>query len=149
MEQLIEFIGNHPFLFLAFGVVLGLLAWNLFGEQIQGIQSVPPQQATMLINHENGVVLDVREESEFSEGHILNAQHIPLGKLSDKLKQLETYRQKPIIVSCRSGNRSAQACSRLRQNGFEKVYNLKGGIIAWQNASLPLTKETKKKKKSA
>jgi len=99
-----------------------------------------PPQATLLINHENAIVLDVREDKEYAQGHILNSVHIPLSMLSDKIGRLEKYRNRPIIASCMSGNRSGRACSMLKKNGFEKVHNLKGGIIAWQNANLPLTK---------
>lgn len=140
MDQLIEFSGNHPELFIAFFFVLGLLAWGFLSEQISGISSLVPQEAISLINHENAVVLDVREDNEYAQGHILNSIHIPLSTLSGKLGRLEKYRSKPIISSCMSGSRSGRACSILKKNGFENLHNLKGGISAWQNASLPLSK---------
>jgi rhodanese-related sulfurtransferase len=140
MEQFVEFVGNHPFLFLALSIVTTLLFWSLLGERMSGIKSLVPQEATLLINHDNAVVLDVREENEYAQGHILKSVHIPLGSLSDKIKTLEKYRTRPIIASCMSGNRSGRACSLLKKNGFENVHNLKGGIIAWQNANLPLTR---------
>jgi rhodanese-related sulfurtransferase len=140
MEQFVEFVGNHPGLFLALGIVLGLLVWSFLGDQLSGIKPLLPPQATLLINHENAIVLDVREDNEYAQGHILNSVHIPLNMLSEKIGRLEKYRNRPIIASCMSGNRSGRACSVLKKNGFEKVHNLKGGIIAWQNANLPLTK---------
>jgi len=140
MEQLPEFISNHPLLFLALGIVLGLLAWNLLGEQISGIKSLLPQEAIQLINHEDAVILDVRQESEYTQGHILNSIHIPLNMLADKMGRLEKYRHRPIIASCLSGSRSVSACHMLKKNGFEKIHNLKGGMAAWQNASLPMIK---------
>ncbi|MBE9561787.1 MAG: rhodanese-like domain-containing protein [Proteobacteria bacterium] len=140
MEQLIEFSGNHPELFVAFFFILGFLLWGFLAEQISNIASLVPQEAILLINHENAMVLDVREDSEYSQGHILNSIHIPLSTLSGKLGRLEKYRSKPIIASCRSGSRSGRACSILKKNGFENLHNLKGGILAWQNASLPLSK---------
>ncbi len=140
MDQLIEFSGNHPELFMALFFTLGLLFWNLLSEQISGIPSLVPQEAISLINHENAIVLDVREDNEYAKGHILNSIHIPLNTLSSKLGRLEKYRSKPIISSCLSGNRSGKACSILKKNGFENLHNLKGGISAWQNANLPLSK---------
>jgi rhodanese-related sulfurtransferase len=140
MEQLIEFTGNHPILFMAFFFILGLLVWNFLSEQISGIPSLVPQEAILLINHENALVLDVREANEYNQGHILNSIHIPLSALSGKLGRLEKYRTKPIIASCMSGNRSGRAVSILKKNGFENLYNLKGGIVAWQSANLPLSK---------
>jgi len=140
MEQLIEFAGNHPELFMAFFFVLGLLVWNFLSEQISGIASLAPQESILLINHEDAIVIDVREDNEYAQGHILNSIHIPLSTLSGKLARLEKYRSKPIIASCMSGNRSGRACSILKKNGFENLHNLKGGIVAWQNANLPLSK---------
>ncbi|RKZ38932.1 MAG: rhodanese-like domain-containing protein [Gammaproteobacteria bacterium] len=140
MEQLIEFLGNHPGLFLGFSIVMGLLVWNLLSDQISGIKPLLPQEVTLLINHENAIILDVREAKEYAEGHILNSVHIPLSTLSDKMARLEKYRNQPLIASCLSGSRSGNACRMLKKNGFEKVHNLKGGITAWQNANLPLIK---------
>ena len=147
MEQFVEFAGNHSELFLAFSVVLGLLVWNILGEKLTGVVSLLPQEAILLINHENALVLDVREDNEYTQGHILNALHIPVSQLSAKIDKLEKYRNRPIIASCRSGSRSGNACRTLKKNGFERVHNLKGGIMAWENANLPLTKVTNKKSK--
>jgi rhodanese-related sulfurtransferase len=127
MEQFVEFAGNHPGLFLAFAIVSGLLVWSFLGDSLAGVNSLLPQEATMLINHEDAIVLDVREDSEYAQGHILNSVHIPLSMLSEKISRLEKYRNRPIIASCRSGNRSGSACRQLKKNGFEKVHNLKGG----------------------
>jgi len=140
MEQFIEFMGNHPYEFLALGVVLGLLAWNILGEQIQGIKQLAPQQAALLMNHEDAIVIDVREENEYLQGHILNSMNVPSSSFSSKLNRLEKYRQRPIIISCLSGHRTIQVGKTLKANGFEKIFHLKGGITAWQNANLPLIK---------
>jgi len=143
MAQFIEFVGNHTFLFFTFMFVTGLLMWNLIEGQISGVQAIQPQDAISLINREDALVLDVREEKEFIDGHILNAMHIPLSTLSSKISRLEKYKDRPIIASCRSGNRSGNACKMLKKSGFDKIYNLSGGIIAWQNASFPVTKGKK------
>ncbi|MCK5720738.1 MAG: rhodanese-like domain-containing protein [Thiomargarita sp.] len=140
MEQLIEFVGNHQGLFFAFSIVLGLLFWSLVSEQISGIKSLPPSDAVLLMNHENALIIDVREENEYVEGHILDAMHIPLSTLTGKINRLEKYRTRPIIASCTSGGRSGRACRTLKKDGFENVYNLKGGVVAWKNSNLPLTK---------
>ncbi len=143
MSQVIEFIGNHGLLVGAFVGVLAMLIWNIIGDAISGIESVPPLQAVGLINHDNALVLDVREANEFESGHIINALHIPVGGLGNNLAKLDKYRQQPIVVGCASGNRSSQACRLLKKNGFEKVYNLKGGMLAWQSAGLPTAKGKK------
>lgn len=140
MDQLIEFIGNHPNLMMAFVVVSILLIWSFVGDSLQGLNNLAPQEATLLMNHEDAIVVDVREESEYVQGHILNAIHLPSNTLLDRIGRLEKYRNRPIIISCMTGSRSAHACSLLKKKGFEKVHNLKGGLMAWQNANLPLAK---------
>lgn len=139
MAQFVEFVINHWVLSVTFVVLLGLLIWTSFAHA-GGARKISPLDATRLINSENAIVLDVRGDGEFGEGHIVNALHIPQGSLKERLDKLEKYKKRPIISTCRTGQQSASACSLLRKNGFEKVYSLSGGILAWQNASLPLTK---------
>jgi rhodanese-related sulfurtransferase len=145
MEQIFEFIGNHPFLFFALIVVGGLLAWNVFGSQLQGAKPLSPSEVTLLINHEDAVILDVREEGEYNNGHILDSIHIPLGQLEKKIEQLKPYQDRPMVTVCASGHRSAQACGTLKKHGFQNLHNMRGGLMAWQNASLPLSKGKKDK----
>ena len=83
-------------------------------------------------------VLDVREPSEYAEGHIPGVTLIPLGTLGERLDEIPTDR--PVIVTCRSGNRSGQAVEFLRQQGYDNVHNMAGGILAWQAAGLPVEK---------
>ena len=81
-------------------------------------------------SNENFLLLDVREEVEYMISN-LGGQHIPLGQLNSRLKELEEYKKTEIVVLCRSGNRSSQAASFLKKNGFEEVKNLQGGIKKW------------------
>jgi len=141
MEQLLEFASNHPILSLAFVVIVGLLIWTFIAGAAQGVSKLSPGDATRLINHEDAVVLDVRVDGEFNRGHILNAVHIPEKALPEQVSKLDKFRDRPIIATCRTGHRSAGACQTLRKNGFQKVYTLNGGILAWENANLPLTKK--------
>lgn len=140
MEQFVEFVTNHIILAGAFVALLTLLIIDLFGAKLKGYPAVGPTEATQLINREDALVLDIREGNEFHSGHIVNALHIPMSKLSDRQAELEKYKSKPIIAVCRSGNRSGSACARLKKAGFENIYNLKGGMMAWQHASLPIDK---------
>lgn len=122
---------------LASGV---MLSWSVLGNKLRGIKEADCAAALQLINHKDAFVLDVRETDEFNNGHLLNAKHIPLGKLRDRIGELERYRDKPMVVVCRSGQRSATACMLLGREKFGQVYNLAGGVLAWQKASLPLEK---------
>ncbi len=88
---------------------------------------------TMQGSSDDFVLLDVREQDEFDADRIPGSVLIPLGEVADRINELD--RNRPIVVHCRSGMRSAKACSILRDNGFTKVSNLKGGILAWQSES--------------
>lgn len=138
MDQLSTFVTNNWILVGALIVVLFLLINSFIGGRLRGYASTSPAEAVKMINRENAVVLDVREESEYHEGHIINAVHVPLSQLNDKIKELEKYRNRPIITACRSGHRSGQACAMLKKAGFDNIYNLGGGILGWKNANLPL-----------
>ena len=117
-----------------------MLFWSFFGNRLRGIQEVDSIAATQLINHKNALVLDVREQSEYDAGHILNSKLIPVGKLLERVGELEKYRERPVIAVCRTGQRSASACAVLGKQGFTQVHNLNGGVMAWQKAGLPLEK---------
>jgi rhodanese-related sulfurtransferase len=95
-------------------------------------------EALNLINHQSALVLDVREESEYKAGHILNAKWLPLGNLTARVGELQRYREQPVVVVCRSGNRSAAACALLGKQGFTGAVNLAGGVTAWEKSNLPL-----------
>lgn len=141
MEQFSSFVINHWELFLALVIILGMIVGEPILRRAQGYLAVGPMEATGLINHQDAVVLDIREENEFKEGHILHAMHIPSGRLADRMKELDKYRSRPLITVCRSGSRSGGVCTLLRKNGFTMVYNLEGGLLAWQNANLPMTQK--------
>lgn len=117
-----------------------MLFWSFFGNRIRGIKDVNTVEAIELINHKNAVIVDVREEAEYKSGHLLNAKLIPLGALSKRMGELERYRDKPLLLVCRSGQRSASACALLGKQGFTQAYNLSGGVMGWQKSNLPLEK---------
>jgi rhodanese-related sulfurtransferase len=91
-----------------------------------------------LKDHEDVFLLDVREQWEYDEGHIPGVTLLPLGDIPNRLDELPT--DKTVIVTCRSGNRSGQAASFLRQNGFDNVHNMSGGILEWQEAGYEIVR---------
>ena len=141
MERLPEFIANHSSLVLAFVVILGMLIWTLWQGASRGLKKLSPMDATQLINREDAVVIDVRSDGEFNQGHIVNAVNIPQKSLEEQLSKLEKYRDRPSITACRNGQIALGVGNRLRKNGFEQVYNLAGGLTAWEGANLPLVKK--------
>jgi rhodanese-related sulfurtransferase len=137
----VHFVTENIWLVLTLVGAGYMLVWPPLSRKLAGIKEVGPAEATQLINHQNAVVLDVREEGEFQAGRIPRAKHIPLGALGKRLSELDKHKGRPVVVSCRSGARSSRACGVLRKNGFEQVYNLAGGVIAWEQANMPLEKK--------
>jgi rhodanese-related sulfurtransferase len=117
----------------------GMLLWQTFNGS--GGKNISVNEATLLINRQDALVLDVRETAEWSAGHIPDARHIALGHLGKHLSEIDKYKDKPVIVVCASGNRSGSACGTLRKAGFQQVFNLGGGIRTWSEAGLPMTKK--------
>jgi len=77
------------------------------------------------------LLLDVREPEEFAKARIAGSTRIPLGELPERLGELAEWRERPVVVHCKSGGRSARACRILDEAGFARVENLDGGIEAW------------------
>lgn len=84
-------------------------------------------------NNEELNIIDVREDYEYEEYNI-GATLIPLDEMVDRMEELEPFKEKELIIHCRSGARSMQAKLYLEDNGFKNVLNLKGGMLAWQQA---------------
>lgn len=109
---------------------------NAGADGIADYQLSPKQAA--LMQTQNVPIVDVRENDEWASGHIKDAIHIPLGEVKDRAHKLKQYKHSSIIMQCRSGGRSARAMDTLKTLGFTEVYNLDGGITAWNEAGLPL-----------
>jgi rhodanese-related sulfurtransferase len=135
-----EFIQDNLLLVIAAVASGSLLLWSFFGNRVSGINEVNTLEATRLMN-EDALLLDVREDNEWAVGRLPNARHIRLGELSKRLSELEKFKDKPVVVYCRSGNRSARACALLKKSGFSNANNLAGGIMAWEQANLPITRK--------
>lgn len=125
------------------GLAIGsgaMLLWPMLRRGAAGAADVSPSEAVMLINRENALILDVRNETEFASGHIAEARNIPVAQLDTQLASLAKYKDKPLLINCQGGVRSASACAMLKKNGFARLYNLKGGINAWTQANMPVVK---------
>jgi rhodanese-related sulfurtransferase len=143
LEQFLAFLQKNPLHLVLFGTAVitgGMLVWPLVNRLIRPGHEVSVVEAVQLINRRDAVVIDVRDAAEYASGHITNARHIPEAQLVERMKELEKFKARPIIVACRAGGRAASAASALRKNGFGEVFALRGGIGAWQQASMPLEK---------
>ncbi|MFY9326995.1 MAG: rhodanese-like domain-containing protein [Georgfuchsia sp.] len=136
---MMEFI-RHQWYWVAAALVSGgMLLWPM----LRGNKTdLTPAAATLMMNREDALVIDVRETSEWNRGHIANARHVALAQIDKHLGELEKFKQTPVIVCCAMGSRGQTAVAKLKKAGFEKVFNLAGGISAWSDASLPLTKKS-------
>ncbi len=137
MDQLIEFTTNNTMLVGSFLALLSYLVFTEYRVFTQKFTVISPSGAIQIMNEGKSLLIDVREDNEIKDAAIADCKHIPLGTVAGRLNEIEKYKDKDIIVYCRSGHRSASACRTLTNNGFEKIYNLKGGIMAWQDAQLP------------
>lgn len=141
MERLLEFTANHPFLIALFVAILLLLLWNLFSDRLSGVTPLSPAELTRLLNHEDAILLDIRSKADFDNGHILNSRNMPAAQIDQKLDKLKSEADKPVILCCNGGMDSQRVGRRLLMEGFARVYTLKGGMPAWKNDGLPLTRE--------
>lgn len=113
-------------------ILLGLVGWPFMSKIINRNATIGPRELLSMMNKkEDFVLIDVREKSELISGTIPGAIWIPLGEIDISSKLDGLNHSTPIVVMCRSGARSARAQQRLFGMGFEKVYNLRGGILAW------------------
>ncbi len=137
MDQVIEFIGNHPVLVSAFAALVVLFIRN---ETVRGGAAVSAQQLVDLVNRDNAVVVDVRDAKEFEQGHIVDAINIPFSALEGRVDELKKHRERPIVVACKMGQHANAAGTVLRKQGFTTVSRLTGGMLEWRNQNLPVVK---------
>lgn len=104
------------------------------------IVNVPPAEFLELVERNDGIILDVRTPEEVAQGHIAGASVLNFYDKDFERKLNLMQKDKPIYVYCRSGGRSSKAAQMMSRNGFASVYNLTGGIGAWNQAKLPLEK---------
>lgn len=137
MYQIFEFVGNHWSLVAAFFVVLALF---IFTEQRKKGQSINTAELSRLVNKEDALVVDLRDSGEFRKGHIVDSTNIPNSKLADRLGEIESHKDKPVILVCPMGQLSGAAAGVLQKEGFTQVLRLTGGIGTWRGENLPLVK---------
>jgi len=143
MAEFFEFAksDNNPYLFVALIAILGWLIGNEVLRKLRGVTGVTPIQALQLINQQDGVVLDVRDGGGYKSGHIPQALHIPAADVQKRLQELQKHQDRPIIVCCDSGASAEGVCARLKKHGFAAAHALNGGLAAWKDANLPLTRK--------
>ncbi|MGE5617291.1 MAG: rhodanese-like domain-containing protein [Bacillota bacterium] len=135
-----EFVMNNLALVALFVASGAMLIWPEIARLAGASNEIGTLDATRLMNQGPSLVLDVREGADYAAGHLPRARHIPLKELDNRLDEIAKFKDKPVIVTCRGGARAGAACRLLKRSGFNNVYQLKGGVAAWEQASLPLEK---------
>lgn len=137
MEKLPEFISNHPLWFVAAAVVLGLIIINEWRIRTRGFVSLSPAEVVQKMN-QGAKILDIRGESLFKKGHILNAVHMPADKVADAVKKIKN-KDEDVVVCCENGISCARVASVLVKDGYSKVSMLRGGMQAWISDKMPVS----------
>lgn len=142
MDQLLAFAMDHYFMSLLWVILLIAIIVNYVKGATSKVKLLEPQQATLLLNRNDGVYVDIRSVDEYRKGHIHDSIHLTAEKIrKNEVQALEKYKSAPIVVVCATGMTARSAAAALSKAGFEHVAVLQGGISAWQGASFPLVKK--------
>lgn len=140
MKQLLSFIQNHWPLCTAAGTILALLVFEEFKNKIGGIPRTSAQDATLLLNREHAVTIDLRNQKAFASGHILDSINIVRTDFDAHIKKIESHKSHILILVDDTDANAASIGAKLQKNGFAKIYILAGGLQSWKDANLPLIK---------
>lgn len=141
MQQLLEFVVNHPVLWSLLALVVAAFVVTEVWRLLRGERPVPPGEAVRLINSRDAVVVDVRSASDFKKSHLLNAVNVPLAGIEDRAREIARDKDTTIVCYCAMGSVAPQAGAKLHKLGYSNVHALKGGINGWQAAGLPVTRK--------
>ena len=136
--EFIQFLQGELLLTGTLFALIILLIVNIYSEKNRKYQVVDTNGAVSLMDDDDLIILDIREEKERKVGFLSNDINIPMGQLKTKMDTLD--KSKNILVYCKSGTRSDRIADILSKNDFQKVSSLKGGFNAWLKADLPIEK---------
>jgi len=140
MQQVFEFIGNHPILSGAFIVLL--LAWLVWevARLNRKWRELDTLAAVRLINQDDAVVIDVSNSTDFAKGHIVGAQHMPPTRIESGNQALLKLRERPVLIYCKNGQISPQIANKLVGLEFTNVNVLAGGLAQWLADQQPVSR---------
>jgi rhodanese-related sulfurtransferase len=137
VEQIFEFISNH---YILVGAFLFLLVAFVINEGKLGGAAITPTNLVNLVNREEAVLVDIRDTKEYSAGHIAGAVSMPVSSIDARIGELESYKEKPVVLVCKMGQHASATGRKLKALGFENVRRLSGGMAEWTASSLPMVK---------
>lgn len=137
---------------LLIGLALGsgiALVWPMLSAGGAGAVAISVTEAVLLMNRNKPLILDVRDEAEFLQGHLVGAKNIPVANLAARVAELQKHQDKPVLVYCQSGMRAKTAYAVLKAQQFNQLRLLTGGLNAWQEANMPVEKLATKPSRSS
>lgn len=135
----IDFILNHVVLVAIFLITLYITIVGTIKIKLSKVKIISPMELALMVNRKNATVLDVRQNAEFVQGHITNSVNvIESDVINDNLGRVANDKTKSIIIIDKDGTKNYELGNTLVRNGFSDVSALKSGILAWQQAGLPL-----------
>ena len=137
VAQIFEFIGNH---YILVSVFVFLLVAFIVNEGKRGGAAISPNNLVNLVNRNGAVVIDIRDKKDFGNGHIAGAMNVPFSSVDSRVGELESYKEKPIVLVCKMGQHAGSIGRKLKSQGFEDVRRLSGGMAEWAANSLPVVK---------
>ena len=139
---MLAFASAHPFLVGAFVVVAVLLVANEIVVAMRSGFKLAPTDAVRLINDREPVIVDVRPVADFKKGRISGAVNLPMSRIAEAEKSIGKNKSRPVLLYCALGTSASAMREKLLKMGYEDVYALRGGLSAWQGASLPVTSKS-------
>lgn len=140
-RTMMEFLQQQIVLVCLFIASFVMLIWPSISKAVGGAKEVGTMEATRLMNSGDALILDIRDTGEFNGGRIPKSKNVPLGELDRRIDDFAKFKDKPVIITCKtSGGRASAAVRLLKAKGFTNVHTLAGGFASWQQASLPVEK---------
>tara|TARA_Y100001935_G_C17263468_1_gene487794 strand:+ start:928 stop:1347 length:420 start_codon:yes stop_codon:yes gene_type:complete len=138
LGQILEFVGNHPFLSCTF---LFLAIAFFINESRQGGAKVSTSELVGLVNRKDASVLDLRELKDYNLGHIAGSKSFPASSFDARVGELAGLKKKTLVLVCKMGQHSGPLGKKLKALGFEDIRRLAGGMAEWSASNLPLVKK--------
>jgi rhodanese-related sulfurtransferase len=141
LHKLPEFLGNHLALAALFLVLLLAIIVMEILTLFRKYKELTPAGLTLLINREGPLMVDLSAYADFEKAHVPGSRHVAMSQFDPEHKDLIKAKDVPVVLIDKDGHgASAKAAQRLVKAGFTKVYTLGGGVLAWQQAQLPVAK---------
>jgi rhodanese-related sulfurtransferase len=141
MDQVLEFISNHPLLSGGFVAVLALLIWTEIQRRLQGLQELSPTDVVSWMNDPATVLLDVSSAADYNKGHILNARNMALTRIQNPDAEVHKLLKSKLVLVCKTGQTAIQAAAAMKKLGASEVAVLKGGMARWLGDQYPVTRK--------